>query len=152
MALTNFVHLSPSGLAAEQFLPDPKLLSTDPDPSSLNPNSSTSTFLSLVSAELDPSIPPLPIPTILNSLLHQLPTPFLASLLARFQRNNHVLFSNDSTLQPFAHVVLAEVSRSVNHSCVPTAVVSHQLGREVGVRTISDVKEGEEVCLVFCSL
>jgi hypothetical protein len=139
---TDLHELPFSGLAVEYFLLDPKLSEPDLEP---NPNSAASTFLSLLSIEPDPSQRPSPIPAILNALLPLLSTPFLASLIARFQRNNHVLLSNDTILHPFAHVVLADVSRSVNHSCVPTALVSHKFGREVGVRTIRDLEEGDEV-------
>ncbi|CED83235.1 Predicted histone tail methylase containing SET domain [Phaffia rhodozyma] len=113
-------------------------------------SSPSETFLSLLST-----------PTPSSSLLPELLPPFLpshltpdilSSLLSRFQRNNHVLSTPDMKLEPFAHAVLAPISRAVNHSCAPSAAVSCSWGADgliVGLRTLRALKEGEEVTISY---
>lgn len=89
------------------------------------------------------------IPGLLASLLPaHIDEAMLTGLYARFQRNNHVLVSPDAALRPFANAVLARVSRAVNHSCLPSAVVTTTWaeGRpRVGVRIIQALAAKEEV-------
>lgn len=112
------------------------------DPFDLPPNQ---LFLSLMSAPPSPS----PLPALLATLLpDHITEDLLARLYSRFQRNNHVLVTPDAALKPFAHAVLASVSRAVNHSCLPSGVVVTTWvdGKpHVGVRVIRDLAEGDEV-------
>lgn len=79
------------------------------------------------------------------------PTSLVTHLSSRFANNNFTIHS--SRMIVFAHGIFPSVSRSFNHSCVPSAVPVYSMASgsrhmTLDIRLIRDMKPGEEVsCL-----
>ena len=116
-----------------------------PTPSSQDNGPEVDALLSLIPHPSPPPVPP--VPSAVKTMCTSYDYDIVSYLSARSMNNHWVIHS--PYLNPVANGVFPQASRSLNHSCTPTAVQAYNFdatGPVMEVRALKDMVAGEEVC------